>query len=171
MSESRNENKNCNYVPSSSSRKNRNSEESRSHSSSSGESRDSEESRSYPTHSSSSSESRDSRESRESARSSSSEQYNNLEDIDRLIESLESSLPTTVSSNPRVNKALETRKRQIEELKQLREQSIRKMEEDRQIRQLESQNDEIQDAINGIKRLLKRRTPTRRNNNSGEGRW
>lgn len=159
MSESRNGNNYNNYG----------------YSSSSSESRTSSVRRNYSTYSS---ESRDSGESRESIYSSPSEQYNNLEDIDRLIESLELSLPITESSNPRINKALEERKKQIAELKQLKEQSIRKMEEDRLLRQLESQNDEVQDAINGMKRLLKRKTTTtRRNNNSsesrdsGESRW
>lgn len=177
MSESRNGNNYSNYGYSSSSSESRSSSVRRSYPSYSSESRDSGESRSYSTYPSSSSESRDSGESRESVYSSPSEQYNNLEDIDRLIESLESSLPTIESSNPRINKALEERKKKIAELKQLKEQSIRKMEEDRLLRQLESQNDEVQDAIDGMKRLLKRKPITRRNNNSsesrdsGESRW
>ena len=170
MSESRNGNNYSNYGYSSSSSESRSSNVGRSYPNYSSESRDFGESRSFPTYPSSSSESRDSGESRESIYSSPSQQYNNLEDIDRLIESLESSLPETDSNNPRVNKALDTRRKQIEELKQLREQSIRKMEEDRLIRQLESQNDEIQNAINGMKRLLKRKPTTRRNSNSGESR-
>ena len=170
MSESRN-----NY--SSSSSESRSSYVRKSYPSYSSESRDSSESRSFPTYTSSSSESRNSSESRESIYSSPNKQYNNLEDIDRLIESLESSLPKTDSNNPRVNKALETRRKQIEELKKLKEQSVRKMEEDKLIRQLESQNDMVQDAINGMKRFLKRRPTTKVNSDSsesrdsGESRW
>ena len=51
------------------------------------------------------------------------------------------------------------------------------MEEDKLIRQLESQNDMVQDAINGMKRFLKRRPTTKVNSDSsesrdsGESRW
>ena len=163
----------------------RNSSESRSYgytpsyNSYSSESRSSGESRlSYPSHqgTSYSSESRDCGESRSQRTSTSIKQescpkYNNLEDIDKLIEKLENSLPVNNFGSQSFNQALDKRKRQIEELKKLREKARRKMEEDRQIRQLESQNDEVQDAINGMQRLLKRKTATtRRNNNSGESR-
>ena len=43
--------------------------------------------------------------------------YNNLDDIDSLIEKLEREMPTIQSNNPRINQALEQRRQKIEELK------------------------------------------------------
>ena len=44
--------------------------------------------------------------------------YNNLDDIDSLIEKLEREMPTITSNNPRINQALEQRRQKIEELKE-----------------------------------------------------
>lgn len=116
------------------------------------------------------SESRNSGESRESLYNSSND-YNNLEEIDGLIETLEASMPGEISKNPRINKIFSARKKKIEELKRLREQVERKIDEDREIRELESENREAQYAIDNIKRFLKRNTSsTVRNSSSGESR-
>ena len=116
------------------------------------------------------SESRNSGESRESLYNSSND-YNNLEEIDGLIETLEASMQGEISKNPRINKIFSARKKKIEELKRLREQVERKIDEDKEIKELENENREAQYAIDNIKRFLKRNTnSTVRNSSSGESR-
>lgn len=57
--------------------------------------------------------------------------YNNLDDIDSLIEKLEREMPTITSNNPRINQALEQRRQKIEELKRLRDEARRESEEEK----------------------------------------
>lgn len=81
--------------------------------------------------------------------------YNNLDDIDKLIDELEQNFPIGISSNARYNQALDKRKKQIEELKMLRDEAMKIKEEEQEILKFEQQNDEIDAAINDIKSLLK----------------
>lgn len=77
--------------------------------------------------------------------------YNNLDDIDSLIEKLEREMPTITSNNPRINQALEQRRQKIEELKRLRDEARRESEEEKQLRMLEQSNDELDDIIGSVK--------------------
>ena len=95
------------------------------------------ESRSYPNYSS---------ESREIP------YYNRLDDIDTLIEKL--SHKTYDTSSQALNKVISERKRKIEELRQLKEQVLRKREEDKILRELENENLELDRAIKELKQKL-----------------
>ena len=90
--------------------------------------------------------------------------YNNLDDIDSLIEKLEREMPTITSNNPRINQALEQRRQKIEELKRLRDEARRESEEEKQLRMLEQSNDELDDIIGSVKKLV--RKPSKPKNNS-----
>ena len=168
----------------------RNSSESRSYgytpsyNSYSSESRSSGESRSiYPSYQRTnySSESRDCGESKSQRTSTpikqeSSPKYNNLEDIDKLIEYLENSLPANNFGSQRFNQALDKRKRQIEELKKLSAEAKRQTEEERITRQLEEENEEIDSQIEDVKRLLLTPKKNKKNSqgsssSSSESRW
>ena len=84
------------------------------------ESRDTGESRCSYSSNNFSSESRNDSESRYESRGQvNNTRYNNLDDIDSLIEKLEREMPTITSNNPRINQALEQRRQKIEELKRL----------------------------------------------------
>ena len=99
MSESRNnsESRGSRYTPSYVSR--------------SSESRDTGESRCNYSSNNFSSESRNDSESRYDSRGQvNNTRYNNLDDIDSLIEKLEREMPTIQSNNPRINQALEQRR-------------------------------------------------------------
>lgn len=63
--------------------------------------------------------------------------YNNLDDIDSIIEKLEREMPASTSNNPRINEALEKRRQKIEELKKLAEEAKVKLEEEKQLKMLE----------------------------------
>ena len=82
--------------------------------------------------------------------------YNNLDDIDSLIEKLEREMPTITSNNPRINQALEQRRQKIEELKRLRDEARRESEEEKQLRMLEQSNDELDDIIGSVKKLVRK---------------
>lgn len=90
--------------------------------------------------------------------------YNNLDDIDSLIEKLEREMPTITSNNPRINQALEQRRQKIEELKRLRDEARRESEEEKRLRMLEQSNDELDDIIGSVKKLV--RKPSKPKNNS-----
>ena len=90
--------------------------------------------------------------------------YNNLDDIDSLIEKLEREMPTITSNNPRINQALEQRRKKIEELKRLRDEAKRELEEEKQLRMIEQSNDELDEVIDNVKQLV--RKPTEPQNNS-----
>ena len=150
----------------------------------SSESRDTGESRYSISTNNFSSESRNNSESRCDSRGQvNNTRYNNLDDIDSLIEKLEREMPTITSNNPRINQALEQRRQKIEELKRLRDEARRESEEEKQLRMLEQSNDELDDIIGSVKKLV--RTPSKPKNNStyysydysseshdsGESRW
>ena len=82
--------------------------------------------------------------------------YNNLDDIDSLIEKLEREMPTITSNNPKINQALEERRQKIEELKRLIDEAKRELEEEKQLRMLEESNAELDDAISKVKKLIKK---------------
>lgn len=82
--------------------------------------------------------------------------YNNLDDIDSLIEKLEREMPTIQSNNPRINQALEQRRQKIEELKRLRDEARRESEEEKQLRMLEQSNDELDVVIGNVKKLVRK---------------
>lgn len=75
--------------------------------------------------------------------------YNSLEDIDMLIERLESSMPSNLTSD-RANQVLAQRKQKIEELKKLVAAAREAEAEEQAIRQLEQDNAELDNAINSI---------------------
>lgn len=81
--------------------------------------------------------------------------YNNLENIDLLIERLESNLPTSTINDARVKKALTKRNKQILELKKIREEARKQIEVEAELSRLESANDEIDDVIDELKKLVK----------------
>lgn len=181
MSESRNnsESRGRGYISSyvSSSSESRDLKESRCDYSINSFSSESRESRYNPSYVSSPSESRDLKESRcgYSINSFSSEnkkenmdksdskgqanntRYNNLEDVDSLIEKLEGE-GTITSDNPIVNEALKQRIQKIEELKRLREAAKRAIEAEKQLKMLEKSNKELDAAISSVKNLVIKHT-------------
>lgn len=82
--------------------------------------------------------------------------YNNLEDIDALIEKLEREMPTITSNNLKINQALVHRKQKIAQLKILRDEAKRILEEEKQLRMLEQANAEIEEAIDNLKKIVKK---------------
>ena len=129
------------------------------------------------------SESRNNSESRYDARGQvNNDRYNNLDDIDSLIEKLEREMPTIASNNPRINQALEQRRQKIEELKRLRDEARRESEEEKQLRMLEQSND----VIGNVKKIVKKPSKPKKDStrpsyssysssseshDSGESRW
>ena len=65
-------------------------------------------------------------------------------------------MPTIQSNNPRINQALEQRRQKIEKLKRLRDESRRESEEEKQLRMLEQSNDELDDIIGSVKKLVRK---------------
>lgn len=111
---------------------------------------------------------------------------NNLDDIDSLIEKLEREMPTITSNNPRINQALEQRRQKIEELKRLRDGARRESEEEKQLRMLEPSNDELDNVIGNVKKLVRKPSKPKKDStrpsyssysssseshDSGESRW
>ncbi len=111
---------------------------------------------------------------------------NNLDDIDSLIEKLEREMPTITSNNPRINQALEQRRQKIEELKRLRDEARRESEEEKQLRMLEPSNDELDNVIGNVKKLVRKPSKPKKDStrpsyssysssseshDSGESRW
>lgn len=122
------------------------------------ESRNSSESRSTTSYVSKPTESRTSGESRYETRNERTNKYNNLEDIDSLIEKLEREMPNIKSTNPRINKVLDERREKIEELKRLRNRIEKEREEEKLIRKLEESNNELDNIIYDVKKLIKEPT-------------
>ena len=151
------------------------------------ESRNNSESRYTPSYMSNSSESRNDGEShRDFREQSNNSRYNNLEDIDSLIEKLESEMLNIASNNPKINQALSQRKQKIGELKRLRDEAKRRTEEEEVLRMLERSNSELDDAISSVKKLVRKPAIPKKNyasssypsynsssesHNSGESRW
>lgn len=81
--------------------------------------------------------------------------YNNLENIDLLIEKLESNLPTSTINDVRVKKALSKRNKQILELKKIRDEARKQVEIEAELARIERVNDEIDDVIVELKKLVK----------------
>ena len=79
--------------------------------------------------------------------------YNSLEDIDKLIERLETPLIDPSVSNERTNVLLKERRKKIIELRRLLQEA--REEENRVIQVLEEENKQLDDAIEMIKRLNK----------------
>ena len=102
-----------------------------------------------------------------SINNSNQQQYNQLADIDRLIESLENGFTPKQNNSAKYNQALEKRQKKITQLKQLREEAIKQIEEENQIKQLEAENDKLDEAIADVKKLIKRRNPTPKKQSSG----
>lgn len=78
------------------------------------------------------------------------ENYNSLDDIDKLIERFENSMNGTNVTSERVNQVLAQRKQKIDELKKLVAGARKAEEEDRMVRQLEQENSQLDDAINSL---------------------
>lgn len=96
--------------------------------------------------------------------------YNNLENIDTLIERLEANMPTSTIDDTRVKKALAKRAKQIEELKQIRDEARRQVEVEKELEKIEKGNEEIGDVINELKRLVKVKKREINNNYLAESR-
>ena len=101
--------------------------------------------------------------------------YNNLVDIDTLIEELESELPLKPTNSTKINQALEQRKKKIEQLKQLRNEIKTKEEEEKIFSEIQKSNAELDDIINNVKKLINKpnkniQTSTYESRN-GESRW
>lgn len=79
-----------------------------------------------------------------------SKKYNSLDDIDKLIERLESSMQSTNLTSDRANKVLAQRKQKIDELKKLVADARKAETEERMIKQLEQENSELDDAIDSL---------------------
>lgn len=93
--------------------------------------------------------------------------YNNLDDIDLLIERLEESIPKTRSVSDKVNAAYDERRRKIEELRSLQKEARAEQERQKQIAEAEKElsqinagNNELDQAINQIKQMVKKPVPT-----------
>ena len=82
-------------------------------------------------------------------------EYNSLTAIDELINQLEIDLPN-LTENSEVNKMLEERKEKIKRLKEL--QQIAKEEEREMLEKLKEENASIDEAIDGLKTLIKKKT-------------
>ena len=74
--------------------------------------------------------------------------YNDLENIDTLIEKLEAAIPMPTSDDSRINGAISKRKKQIAELKKIRDEAKKQS-------QIEEENDEIDEVIKEYKKLVK----------------
>lgn len=81
-----------------------------------------------------------------------SKKYNSLDDIDKLIERLESSMQSVNLTSDRANQVLAKRNQKINELKKLVAEARKAEGEERMINQLEQDNDELDKAIKSIKR-------------------
>lgn len=100
------------------------------------------------------------------------EEKKTLNDIDTLIEELDAKSPSGSSySSLEYNEALRKRRIKIEELKKLREEFYKKIEEDSvkaiedsTISDIEKKNEEIDDKINLLKRLLSKNDGKDNNN-------
>ncbi len=113
-------------------------------------------------------------------------EYNNLDDIDTLIARLESEMPKNTSVSPKVNSAYESRRKKIEELRELQRQAREEQERQRQITKAEAilphiqeGNNELDEAIAQIRQLVKKPNPEPRGytfwddgeSHDGESRW
>ena len=76
-----------------------------------------------------------------------SKKYNSLDDIDKLIERLESSMQSANLTSDRANQVLAQRKQKIDELKKLVADARKSEVEERMIKQLEQENSELDNAI------------------------
>lgn len=81
--------------------------------------------------------------------------YNNLEDIDQLIEQLEQNIPKSSIASSRVDEAIQKRKRQIVDLKMLRDYAQIKAVEERELQRIDAENQQIDEVIKGFKKLVK----------------
>ena len=101
--------------------------------------------------------------------------YNNMIDIDTLIEKLESEIPLEKTNNLKINQALEERRKKIEQLKKIREDIKRNEEEERILSQTKKSNDELDEFINNVKKLIAKPTTSIKSSTSesrsGESRW
>lgn len=93
--------------------------------------------------------------------------YNNLDSIDELIERLESSIPETRSISDKINAAYDERRRKIAELKNLQKQAREEQERQKKVEEAEKElaqinagNEELDQAINQIKQMVKKPAPT-----------
>ncbi len=79
-------------------------------------------------------------------------QYNSLRDIDDLIKKMGNPVVDPGVSNERVNQILEARKEKINELRELSRAARKKAYEDRIISELEEGNNELDKAIEALKK-------------------
>lgn len=82
--------------------------------------------------------------------------YNNLDDIDKLIERLEASLGDTKVTSERANQILAQRKQKIDELRKLVADARKVEEEEKIIRKLEQENSELDAVIDSLNKGLHR---------------
>lgn len=89
--------------------------------------------------------------------------YNNLDSIDALIEKLEGEIPKDKSASSKVNDAYASRKRKIEELRDLQRQAREEQARQKKIAEAEKDlpkiqegNDELDEAIAQVKQMIKK---------------
>ena len=85
-------------------------------------------------------------------------EYNKITDIDELITELSSSILTSSSDNQQINDAINKRKQQLEELRNLRAKAYEKQQEEEkrkteelELAKLKSENDVIDEIIRKIR--------------------
>lgn len=81
-----------------------------------------------------------------------SKKYNSLDDIDKLIERLESPKQSANLTSDRANQVLAQRKQKIDELKKLVADARKAETVERMIKKLEQENSELDNAIDSLKK-------------------
>lgn len=81
--------------------------------------------------------------------------YNDLENIDTLIEKLEAAIPMPTSDDSRIKGAISKRKKQIAELKKIRDEAKKQSQIEEELGKIEEENDEIDEVIKEYKKLVK----------------
>jgi len=82
--------------------------------------------------------------------------YNKLENIDQLIEKLETNLPTSDMKDKRIDRAIQRRRQQIEQLKLLRDEAIQQSLIEQELERLESDNEQIDEIIVGYQQCIRK---------------
>lgn len=82
--------------------------------------------------------------------------YNNLESIDQLIERLEVNLPTSNIKDKRIDRAIQRRKQQIEQLKLLRDEAAQQSLIEQELERLENDNEQIDEIIAGYQQCIRK---------------
>lgn len=95
--------------------------------------------------------------------------YNNLDDIDTLIEKLEKEKIETTCDNSQIQAQISKRKQKIEQLKNLRKQANEAREKAEILEKIKADNQELDEAIRSTKQLIKKPQPKTSDSNSKKG--